>query len=97
MFPSLFHRARSVSTARETLLPINGADGGGELRRSAKPGAPLTTNAVAAWFLDLYSRRMNWTGYSSHSGRRTLATLAARNAVTAGGSLRDVHARPCQP
>ena len=58
--------------------------------RHAKPGTPLTANAVAAWFLDLYTRRMNWTGYSSHSGRRTFATLAARNAVTAGGSLRDV-------
>lgn len=55
-----------------------------------QPGSPLTANAVAAWFLDLYTRRMNWTGYSSHSGRRTFATLAGRNAVTAGGSLRDV-------
>jgi len=58
--------------------------------RHAKPGDPLTANAVAAWFRDLYVRRLGWTGYSSHSGRRTFATQAARNATTVGGSLRDV-------
>jgi integrase/recombinase XerC len=58
--------------------------------RHAKPGEPLTANAVAAWFRDLYTRRLGWTGYSSHSGRRTFATQAARKATTVGGSLRDV-------
>ena len=60
------------------------------LGRHAKPGMPLTANAVAAWFRDLYTRRLGWTGYSSHSGRRTFATLTARKATTVGGSLRDV-------
>jgi integrase len=58
--------------------------------RHAKPGEPLTANAVAAWFRDLYGRRLGWTGFSSHSGRRTFATQAARKATTVGGSLRDV-------
>jgi integrase/recombinase XerC len=58
--------------------------------RHAKPGEPLTANAVAAWFRDLYGRRLGWTGFSSHSGRRTFATQAARKATLAGGSLRDV-------
>lgn len=58
--------------------------------RHAKPGERLTPNAVAAWFRDLYTRRLGWTGYSSHSGRRTFATQAARKATLAGGSLRDV-------
>ena len=55
-----------------------------------KPGEPLAANAVAVWFRDLYVRRLGWTGYSSHSGRRTFATQAARKATLAGGSLRDV-------
>ena len=42
------------------------------------------------WFRDLYGRRLGWEGYSSHSGRRNFGTQAARNAVKAGGSLRDV-------
>jgi integrase len=50
----------------------------------------MTANGVAAWFRDLYVRRLGWTGYSSHSGRRTFATQAARKATTVGGSLRDV-------
>jgi integrase/recombinase XerD len=58
--------------------------------RHARPGEPLTANAVAVWFRDLYTRRLGWTGYSSHSGRRTFATQAARKATLAGGSLRDV-------
>ena len=58
--------------------------------RHAKPGEPLTANAVTSWFRDVYVRRLGWTGYSSHSGRRTFATQAARKATTVGGSLRDV-------
>ena len=58
--------------------------------RHKHPSKPLTANAVAQWFRDLYSRRLGWEGYSSHSGRRNFGTQAARNAVKAGGSLRDV-------
>jgi integrase len=60
------------------------------LARHAKPRTPMTANAVAAWFRDLYTRRLGWAGHSSHSGRRTFATQAARKATLAGGSLRDV-------
>ncbi len=63
---------------------------GAFVSRHAKPGTPLSANAVAAWFRDLYVRRLGWEGFSSHSGRRTFATQAARKATLAGGSLRDV-------
>jgi integrase len=55
-----------------------------------RPGQPLTANSVAAWFKDLYCRKLGWEGYSSHSGRRTFVTNAARKITEAGGSLRDV-------
>lgn len=50
----------------------------------------MTANSVTSWFRDIYVCRLGWTGYSSHSGRRTFATQAARKATTVGGSLRGV-------
>ena len=47
---------------------------------------------MAAWLRDLYQRKLGWTGYSSHSGRRTFVTKVARKISEAGGSLRDVQA-----
>lgn len=52
-------------------------------------GRPLTANGVAVWFGRLY-RSLGFTGASSHSGRRTFITQAARKITAAGGSLRDV-------
>ena len=57
-----------------------------------RPGQPLTANAVAWWFRDLYTRKLGWSDYSSHSGRRTFVTQAARKIIEAGGSLKDVQA-----
>src|ERR1700730_13647876 len=34
------------------------------LARHARPGEPLTANAVAVWFRDLYTRRLGWSGDS---------------------------------
>lgn len=53
-------------------------------------GKSISPNAVAQWFRHLYTSRMGWTGYSSHSGRRTAITQLARTITTHGGSLRDV-------
>jgi integrase/recombinase XerD len=41
------------------------------------------------WFARLY-KQLGLTGCSSHSGRRTFITRAARRIEKAGGSLRDV-------
>ncbi len=44
---------------------------------------------MAVWFHRIY-RSLDMAGCSSHSGRRTFITRAARKIVEAGGSLRDV-------
>ena len=45
--------------------------------------------AVAVWFRRFHSD-MGFRGASSHRGRRTFITRAARRAAEAGGNLRDV-------
>ena len=49
----------------------------------------LSAGAVAVWFYRLYTG-LGMIGCSSHSGRRTFITRAARKIGEAGGSLRDV-------
>jgi integrase/recombinase XerD len=53
--------------------------------RSDKTSAPMIINLFAAWY-----RAAGLNGCSSHSGRRTFITNAARKISTVGGSLRDV-------
>ncbi len=49
----------------------------------------MRANSIVNWFQTLY-RRARVRGCSSHSGRRTFITQAARQAHKAGASLRDV-------
>jgi integrase/recombinase XerD len=49
----------------------------------------LSPGAVAVWFHRLYAS-LGMIGCSSHSGRRTFITRAARKISEVGGSLRDV-------
>ncbi|RYG87859.1 MAG: site-specific integrase [Alphaproteobacteria bacterium] len=49
----------------------------------------MTPNSIVNWFVELYAE-IGATGCSSHSGRRTFITHAARQAHKAGASLRDV-------
>jgi len=62
--------------------------GDGPVVRSER-GFPMTPRSVVNWFADAY-RALNLAGCSSHSGRRTFITRAARMVHQAGGSLRDV-------
>ena len=55
----------------------------------SRRGGHLQANSVVNWFVALYAE-IGAEGCSSHSGRRTFITHAARNAHRAGASLRDV-------
>lgn len=50
---------------------------------------PMTPMSIVNWFAIAY-RTIGLSGCSSHSGRRTFITRAARVVHKAGGSLRDV-------
>jgi integrase/recombinase XerD len=71
-------------------------------RRFARPDWPRPTDpvvpseqgrfspiAIAVWF-HLRFKKLNLSGASSHSGRRTFITSSALAIIRAGGSLRDV-------
>jgi integrase/recombinase XerD len=52
-------------------------------------GGPMTALSIVVWFNRAY-KALGFDGCSSHSGRRTFITRAARLVHKAGGSLRDV-------
>jgi integrase len=63
-------------------------DGKGTIIRSER-GGPMTPMSIVVWFNRAYGA-LGLEGCSSHSGRRTFITRAARVVHKAGGSLRDV-------
>ena len=60
----------------------------GPVIRSRRGGA-LRPNSLVNWFISLF-QEISFDGCSSHSGRRTFITEAARRTHEAGCSLRDV-------
>ncbi len=74
--------AALVKLARLTPIPD------GPVIRSDRAG-PMTPVGIVCWFAKAY-RAIGLDGCSSHLGRRTFITRAARLVHKAGGSLRDV-------
>ena len=56
---------------------------------ASERGGPMTPLSIVVWFNRAF-RNTGLQGCSSHSGRRTFITRAARLVPQAGGSLRDV-------
>lgn len=78
---------------REVLIKLHEARG--ELVRPERAvvyserGLAMSAATVRLWFHRLY-QTLGMTGCSSHSGRRTFITRAARKVSEVGGSVRDV-------
>ena len=66
----------------------NGSEGA-VIRSERGRSQGMRAGSIVNWFQQLYSQ-LGLTGCSSHSGRRTFITNAARLVFKAGGSLRDV-------
>lgn len=73
---------------RNALLAIHASGGESPVIRSERGGA-MTPMSIVVWFNRAY-KALGLAGCSSHSGRRTFITRAARVVHKAGGSLRDV-------
>jgi integrase len=74
---------------RDALVTLGSAtDGNGSVIRSER-GWPMTPVSMVNWFAAAY-QAIGLVGCSSHSGRRTFITRAARVVHKAGGSLRDI-------
>lgn len=74
---------------RGALSELRASCGGvGPVVRSER-GGPMTPVSIVNWFAAAYGA-VGLEGCSSHSGRRTFITRAARLVHRAGGSLRDV-------
>lgn len=77
---------------REALAAWRAEEGSkatGERRIMQGQRGAMTADGLVNWFLKTYAQ-VGLKGASSHSGRRTFVTRAAKKVVEAGGSLRDV-------
>ena len=63
-------------------------DATGPVIRSSR-GSAMRANSIVNWFVGLFAE-LGIDGCSSHSGRRSFITTAARNVHRVGCSLRDV-------
>ena len=74
---------------RAALVELHRIAGQAEHIVSSERGGAMTPTSIVVWFNRAF-RKIGLRGCSSHSGRRTFVTRAARLVHKAGGSLRDV-------
>jgi integrase len=77
------------SELTDALAALRHVGGGSGHVVGSERGGPMTPLSVVVWFKRAYGY-LGLDGCSSHSGRRTFITRAARLVHHAGGSLRDV-------
>jgi integrase/recombinase XerD len=82
LIPMHPHLVDALSALRQA------STGSGPVIRSER-GGPMTALSIVVWFNKVF-QYLGLQGCSSHSGRRTFITRAARLVYEAGGSLRDV-------
>jgi integrase len=80
--------ATDLNAALKKLHRAQGRPYDGPVIQSERGGA-MTARSVVNWFRDTYDS-LGMAGCSSHSGRRTFITRAARLLPKINGSLRDV-------
>jgi integrase len=87
-------RTISLNPTLREALEVLRANRGDDARSDAhiihsERGEGYSPSAVQVWFARLYGA-LGFDGASSHSGRRTFITKAAKKIIEAGGSLRDI-------
>src|SRR5437660_26172 len=87
----LYDRAAKKRSGRRELQRLRRHNGSERavIRSERGRSQGMRAGSIVNWFQQLYSQ-LGLTGCSSHSGRRTFITNAARLVFKAGGSLRDV-------
>ncbi len=75
--------------ALEALRRVSGAASGGDRVIQSERGKSVSAQVMVNLFWRWY-RALGFDGCSSHSGRRTFITTAARKISSVGGSMRDV-------
>lgn len=72
---------------RETCACVQASDKIIRTERGTETSAQVIVNMFQSWY-----KKLGFEGCSSHSGRRTFITNAARKISNVGGSIRDVQA-----
>lgn len=83
----MHHEVRSALVTYRKSLTKSPADCVIATERSSATSPQVIVNMFQRWY-----RHLGFVGCSSHSGRRTFITGAARKVSSVGGSLRDVQA-----